>query len=238
MPVAIIDARTSDECERALLLRGFRVVRTAPSKRLGEAVCAHPDMLMFAYNNKIITSVDYCDEAPYLFTDIRELSKEASISFTDVNQEPTYPRDVCFNALVAGDKMFCRKDSIAPALLTLADAEGLRVIDVKQGYPACTVLLLDEHHAISADKGMARALCTEGIEVTEISNGDILLPPHEYGFIGGAAGVYKDTVYFIGDVSTHRDSGKILSACEKANKRVVSLSGDMLLDLGRILFID
>ena len=85
---------------------------------------------------------------------------------------------------------------------------------------------------------MSEALKREGIEVCEIENGGILLPPHEYGFIGGAAGVYRNTVYFLGDVKKHKSAQKILDTCERAGFEAVSLSGEELADLGRIIFID
>lgn len=237
MPIAIVDARISAECQRGLMLHGFSVIKTAPSKRLGEAVCAHPDMLMLVYKNRIITSAAYCDEAPYVFTDIREACPSIEIEFVDEEQRPDYPHDAIFNALICKKRMFCRAQTVAMALKSLAVREGLKLIPVKQGYPACTVLMLNEESAITADRGMSRALRSEGIEVTEISDGDILLPPHKYGFIGGAAGVYGNKVFFLGSLDTHRDCEIIKDACKRAGLMPVSLSGEPLADLGRILFI-
>ena len=71
-----------------------------------------------------------------------------------------------------------------------------------------------------------------------IENGDISLPPYEYGFIGGAAGVYKNEVYFLGDISLHRSAKKICDAIRAEGFEPVSLSSEPLSDLGRILFID
>lgn len=238
MPIAIVDERISEKCERALLIRGFKLIKTAPSTRLSAAVCAHPDMLMLVYKNRIITSTDYCDEAPYVFTDIRDALPNVTIEFTDVTQSPLYPNDAAFNALIVGEEMFCRTESIAPALIRLAKREGLKVVKVKQGYPACTTLVLGENSAVTADPGMAKTLRGEGFSVTEIENGDILLPPHEYGFIGGASGVYRDSVYFLGDINTHRCADKIKAACEAAGFKPISLSDEPLADLGRIIFID
>ena len=69
-------------------------------------------------------------------------------------------------------------------------------------------------------------------------SGDILLPPHEYGFIGGAAGVFRDNVYFIGSIERHRDFHKIDAAIRAEGYTPVSLSDGPLTDLGRIIFID
>ena len=119
-----------------------------------------------------------------------------------------------------------------------AKAAGLEINNTKQGYPACTTLALSNSSAISADEGMARVLSQNGINVTLINNGDISLPPYEYGFIGGASGVYRDKLYFIGDYKLHRDAEKIENSIKEVNLTPLSLGAFPLLDLGRIIFID
>ena len=114
---------------------------------------------------------------------------------------------------------------------------GLTSVNVKQGYPACTALAFG-NSAITADRGMMAALTSREIKTTLISTADISLPPYEYGFIGGAAGVYKNEVYFLGDVHAHRDSEVIRQAITEAGYLPVSLSDEPLADLGRIIFID
>ena len=84
---------------------------------------------------------------------------------------------------------------------------------------------------------MAKALCAEGIGVSVIQNGAIQLPPYEYGFIGGAAGVADGCVYFLGDPMEHPSGKEILSAVEESGLRAVSLMDGPLLDLGRIIFV-
>ena len=237
MAIAIVDERISDKCERALLLRGFTVVKTKACSSLSPAVCAHPDMLMFVHKNNIISSADYCDSAPYVFSDLREYGEDVSITFTDDKFESTYPRDAIFNALAIGERLFAKTDTVSKSVLELADKNHLKVIKVSQGYPACTVLPIGENAAITSDNGMAKAMQKEGISVTLIENGDIALPPHDYGFIGGACGVFKDTVYFIGNLELHKDKDKIKEAIAKAGKSIVSLSDEPLADLGRIIFI-
>lgn len=238
MAIAIVDCRISEKCERALMLRGFTVIKTPPSRGLGVAVASHPDMLMFKCGDEIITSADYCDEAAYVFSDIREYCPSVRISFTDDVFEPEYPRDAIFNALVCGERIFCRTASVSRAVLECAKARGLQVVDVKQGYPACTVLCLSGEVCVTADEGMARALEECGVRVYRIENGDVALPPYEYGFIGGAAGVYNGKAYFLGDLDTHRSKNAIKDACEAAKVAPVSLSDEPLADLGRIIFID
>ena len=237
MICALVDERIDKESEVALLKRGFRVIRLPASNSLGAAVASHPDMLLFYYKNRIISSAEYCDRAPYVFSDIRELLPSVNITLTSDSFHKDYPRDAIFNALPIGKHLFCKADSVSRALLDYAAEAGLRVVHTRQGYPACTTLAFG-NSAITADAGMARALTERGIKVTLISPGGIELPPYEYGFIGGAAGVYGNTVYFIGNLDTHPDAARIRSAIEAEGFSIASLSDGPLRDLGRIIFVD
>jgi hypothetical protein len=78
----------------------------------------------------------------------------------------------------------------------------------------------------------------EGISVTLIDDGGVILPPYEYGFIGGAAGVFKGTVYFLGDIDTHPSADAVKRAISMAGMNYESLSDEPLLDLGRIVFYE
>ena len=149
-----------------------------------------------------------------------------------------YPRDVGLNALRMGNKLFLRRASASEALLAAAERTGIEIVDVKQGYPACTVLKLSDSAAITADRGMAATLEKHGIRVTLIDSGDVSLPPYEYGFIGGAGEADGGKLFFFGDVKTHRDADKIIAAAEAEGLRIVPLSTGVLRDLGGILFTE
>ena len=141
------------------------------------------------------------------------------------------------NALVMGDKLFARKDSLSHSIKELCDRYSLTQIPTKQGYPACTVLKLSENAAITADEGMAKLLSRYGIRVTLIRAGHISLPPHEYGFIGGACARYEGTIYFFGSLESHPDKEIIETAIRCEGLTAVSLSDEPLTDVGGCIFI-
>ena len=236
MTLALVDNRISDECERALMIRGFRVIRMPASKNLPTPMASHPDMLVFYHKGHLISTADYGEEAEYVFSDVR-YDCDISMKFVGSMHGKKYPADAIFNALVIGNKIFCKTDSIDPAVLEYAKSAGLLPIHVNQGYPACTVLALSAEHAITADRGMAAAMQKEGIKVTLIDDGDISLPPYEYGFIGGAAGAYGDKVYFLGNARLHKSYPLIEKAIADAGMSAVFLAPTPLADLGRIIFI-
>ena len=240
MKIAIVDSRISPEAERKLMLLGYHVMTLPPFSRLSEAVASHPDMLIARLGEELISYADYCEEASYVFSDLSLFMRGTGTRFTFTADEvdKVYPKDVGLNALRMGNKLFCRAASVSKTLLDAAEKRGVEVVDVKQGYPACTVLKLSDSAAITADRGMARTLEKHGIRVTLIEQGDVSLPPHEYGFLGGAGALDGDRLFFLGDPKTHRDGERIIAAAEAEGLRVIPLATGALCDLGGIIFIE
>ena len=232
--ITIVDERISEKMKRRLQF--FTEVITLPkSCDLGDAVCSHPDMLMFTHKNRIITNADYCEAHPWIFSDIREYAN-CEFTVTSEKFEKKYPHDAIFNALVVDNYIFYKEDSVSYAVKEYAMKVGLTPVGVNQGYPACTTLAFAKS-AITADPGMAKALSSVGIKVTLIRNGDISLPPYEYGFIGGASGVDGERVYFYGDPAAHPSGDEIRCFIEDGGGEVIPLSDGPLCDFGKILFI-
>ena len=236
MKTVIVDERISDACERALLIRGFRVLKLSRDSRLGDAVCSHPDTVLFKCEDHIITTAEYCDDAAYFFSDLREYCPEVKISFSADERGKEYPRDCVMNALVIGNKIFAKSDTLSDKIKEFAIERGMKICHTRQGYPACTTLALGDF-AITADRGMAKALESEGIEVTLIREGGITLVGCEYGFIGGASGVCGDKVYFIGDIASHPDGEIICDVLRRRGFEPISLSTEPLTDCGGLIFI-
>ena len=238
MTVALVDERIDSAARSALEARGYHTIAMPKCRRLSEAVASHPDMLTLHLGDTLLTEGGYLSEARGIFDEIVRLVPRLKVEAITEKFAPEYPSDCLLNALPIGDMLFCRERSLSRDATELARVREMEIINVNQGYPACTVLALGKSHAITADRGMARAMQKVGIEVLLIEDGGIELPPHEYGFIGGAAGVHGDKVYFIGDLLSHPCGGAIAEFCRSAGLEPISLGGGRLRDLGRIIFID
>lgn len=232
--ILIVDNRIDSVSVRALLKDGHCLIKLPKDRSLPDSVASHPDTVMFCSGREIITTADYCDEAAYIFSDLRELAPDVRISFTAETRGRSYPKDCIMNALVIGKDIFCKADTVSEGIKDFAARLGLKIINVKQGYPACSVLHFG-NSAITSDEGLARVMSERGIKVTLISSGHISLPPYEYGFIGGAGGVVGRKVYFFGDINTHPDCERICSAIRDEGYIPVSLSDGELSDLGGII---
>lgn len=235
--IAIVDTRMPDAYQRRLMMHGWQVIALPPCPRLGDAIASHPDMLIASVGGEMVTSADYCEVAGCAISEIYD-NLHVKFHFTSDIHGKDYPADVLFNSLTLGDKLYGRLDSLSPYLLKLARDKGLTPVNVRQGYPACTVLKLSENAVITADEGAARVLRADGVRVYVIERGGVSLPPYEYGFIGGAAGRFGSTVYFIGNPATHPSWNEIKSALDKEGLSFVALGDGPLLDLGGIIFAE
>ena len=231
MAFAIVDFRMPDNIKNALENEGFSVLSMPPFLRLSEPVSSHPDMLMLLHGSTVYTYKEYRQIAKREF-DILE-KNGIQIICEDMTPSPDYPKDIAFNCFFLGDKAFGRADSLAPCVHKIAD----RLINVRQGYSACSTVVLDSSHIITEDKSIADAAEREGVSICLIDRGGVALSPYEYGFIGGASGVFGKTVYFTGSIEAHTCYERIKNFITEAGMRALSLSNALLYDFGKILFV-
>ena len=233
---AITDCRIPPEMERRLRLLGFDILTLPPSPTLPEAVASHTDMLLLPLGDEYISVADYCEVAPHIFTDLcLMLSGRAKLYFTSDRLGCEYPEDAKLNALRMGDRLFIKSDTASPYVIEKARSMGLKIVPIKQGYPACTTLPLGEGAAITSDGGMARALMREGIDAILVEQSEkILLPPYKNGFIGGAAASLGKKIYFFGNIETLPYCDTLKKSADRLGLELISLdeNADCLFDLG------
>ncbi len=239
MKIALVDKTVGFIIKTRLKSLGFEVVPLPESKNITDSVATHPDIAIFKHDNTVIVNKEYAEaDARHVFNRLKRLNGRINIIKSDEVPKSPYPQDTIYNALVIGKKLFARAKSVSHDVLSYAKERGLKIVEVNQGYPACTVLKLTDSAAITADKGMAKALQAEGIEVTLINGDGILLPPYDCGFIGGAATSYDGCVYFLGNPRWHPSYKDIMNAIKRSGLHTVFLSPLRLRDKGGIIFFD
>ena len=92
---------------------------------------------------------------------------------SDALMGAAYPADVPFNVFCAAGRLFGRLKSVSPDVLAAARERGYGPVDVKQGYAACSTLVLSESALVTADRGIADAAERLGAEVLRISPGEV-----------------------------------------------------------------
>ena len=179
---------------------GLNVVLLPPDPSLPEPVSCHADMLMFGN----ILQKDY-------YKRNKELFGGYDIVLAEEKFGKEYPKDVLLNAFAVGDTLFGRLESVSVKI----KEQYPKAVNLRQGYAKCSTLLFG-NNAITADKGIGSVLTEHGLNVLIITSGHIALPGYDYGFIGGASFVYKNIVYFFGDLEKHPDCVKICNFIEDA----------------------
>ena len=224
-----IPEKTADEISG---LTGCRTFALPGYGVLPESVRRHPDMLVFSYGGGIVTDKEYYSENKTLFDEISEASgKRIVLSEKDLGGE--YPYDVRFNAFEINGTLFGRLASLSDRISDLFDNK----VNVNQGYAKCSTAILPDSALITADRGIANAAVSNGIDALCVSPGGIILPGYDTGFIGGASFSYGDTLYFFGDIGTHPDHAEILMFADKHNCAVKSLLKGELFDFGGAVII-
>lgn len=134
-----------------------------------------------------------------------------------------YPNDIGLNFIVAGECLYGKIGFCDEVLL--CELSEYKKCDCKQGYCKCSVLIVDKNAFITDDKSIFDIASKNGVDCLLISKGDVTLPGHEYGFIGGAsAKISKDEILFFGDITKHKDYKKIAEFISKHGCKIISLN--------------
>ena len=191
---------------------GLVVISTAADRRLPGPVQFHPDLQVCPFPNKQMFVLKNSFLAPLL--------ARSGFSVRETVRAPgnTYPKDVLCGGLVWNSYLVGNPRGVDPAIQEAAQKQGLQFLPVGQGYCACSVALVDANHAITADRGLERALKAKGFEVLLIRPGFIELPGYDTG-----------------ELSSHPDGELIRAFLKSQGISAVELRKGPLLDVGGIL---
>ena len=230
MKYVFCDCRIPLEMREKLRAEGFSVLPVQKSEALSPPVCAHTDLSVVKIGERLLVREEVAEWYPFL----RE-TKGVSISAEAL--VPRYPEETKFCAKAVGRTLYHGR-AVAQDVRQVAREEGLSCVEVKQGYVACNLLVLDECHAITSDRALARALNQNGVDVLLIREGHVTLSPYPYGFIGGASGVFEGNVYFLGDIMKHPDGERMLEYIHALSLKVICLGEGELFDGGGLVFFE
>jgi len=208
----------------------LEVLPLKPYKRLSAPVSAHADMLICVIGNRAFSYVDYIEENKEIFDCLEKSGYE--IVKCAPPTSPNYPNDIGLNVAVVGKRLFCNVKSTAEEIKSYAREKGYELVDVKQGYAACTTLILDEYNVITGDPSIKKAMESKGINVLFIKEESILLHGYNQGFIGGASLVANGTVYFFGDAEELKEYKKISALISSLKMKIFSISSGEVVDFG------
>lgn len=214
---------------------GCKVIILPPCPALPRPLASHADLLICHMGDRIYTFRDYYQTAAAELDHIAAAGG-CSISFLEAAPGDSYPQDVPLCIRQVG-RYVISNPRTAPELCRTATAAGLIPIYTRQGYTACSALAVG-NGVMTADSGIKKAAEAAGLAVLEITQGGILLPGYDYGFIGGTCGVCPERgeVWFAGDPLTHPNGAEITDFIEHHGYRAVPLADGPLFDCGGMFF--
>ena len=192
--IIIGDIGFSEYFEEALVINS--------NEKLPSPVSTHVDM-----NLCVIDDVVFLPKENH----IADLFLEHGYKVVIINEElgNEYPYDVPLNCRCVGNTVILNRKTVSKEILDYCENTHKKIIDVPQGYAACSCACLNETAFITADKGIYDSLIKNSLSPLLIREGYIKIDEYDYGFIGGASGFCGDTLCFFGDITKHPDYEKI-----------------------------
>lgn len=225
----IISPLMPEKCRQALTAIGFELVNAAPLGGVQHGLKYHPDMqLADAGDGVWVCAPEVFDYYKPHFdgTGLRLICGEST-------PQHNYPSDIAYNVAVVGRfavHNFRHTDSV------YLENSHFERISVSQGYSKCSLCIVNDSAAITADRGICDALSEHGVDVLLIRQGFVELSGYDYGFIGGASGLIDDGLLaFCGNLDLHPDGETIKKFCAAHGVQTLSLGSRELVDVGTII---
>lgn len=224
-------AENAVEVIAALEREGIEVIGVQPLMALPRPVSTHSDLQLLHLGGGNILAVK---EAKYLKTQLTKFGFTVRKNSTSIGWE--YPKDISLNFLLLNNCCFGMLSIMPLQLENHCKNTGLQVVHSKQGYARCSVAVVAQNAAITADTTLCRLLTAAQIDTLLVGSGDILLPGYDTGFIGGCCGLLsKDRLAFTGSLTHYKYGPQVLEFLDKHSVTPLYLTDGKLLDIGGIL---
>lgn len=228
----IIDGRVNQEVLDSLKKLNLKIIKTTKCKDVEDSISYHPDIVIhpISHNTFVV--------APNVFDYYDDKLSPLGIKLIKGEKflECKYPLDIAYNVgriYGAAIHNFKHTDKVLKFYLK---KQGLKLIDINQGYTKCSMSIVNQNSIITADSVIYKKLTDFGYRVLLISPGNIDLKNQKYGFIGGSTGnLSKDTMLFSGVLKSHPDEEKIKKFIFENNSKIKYLSKENIMDIGTII---
>lgn len=216
----------------ALRDKGYELIEIAGTDKVYNTISSHSDIYLCKICGELIV-------APVQLPLLQEKLLKHGIGYMLGVSDPgsQYPENVRYNAAQIGRRLIHNTKHSDPAVLLAAKEHGLELIDVKQGYTKCSLVVVDEDSAITSDMGLSAVLKKHGLDILTTTQGHVRLEGFPYGFLGGASGRVGNEIIFNGDLSVHPDFQAIKEFIQKRGLEAVWFEEYPIEDIGSIIHI-
>jgi hypothetical protein len=223
----VVDWRTPFEAKQKLRALG-EVMEFKTSGICYEAIAGHPDIFFFQYPHGIIMAPNTPEEYKAKLAQHGIKASEGGLAVGK-----SYPQTAHYNALHTA---FGLLHNPLYSDLSLTKI-GLPVIECKQGYVRCTTLQVGKFF-FTSDAGIKNVLCRLTPHVLFTDPQNIKLTGFKNGFLGGAAGIYRNKVYICGNTRYLLNAKEFIAVINDEGYEVVELYDGPIIDIGGIFFME
>ena len=225
----IIGEKYADFLSLPLKSLGISPIIVHNSPFVDERLSGHADMSVLHIKGESIVLAAHLRDTDFA-ANLTELG--AKISYQTDLQGSKYPKDAGLNVCIVGDKLFYFPKSADNEIVSILTS-AYHPISVKQGYTRCSICVVNDNALITADRGVADACNTHGIDCLLIEPGYVELQGYEYGFIGGAAfKISDDKLAFTGVLDNHPSKAAILGFLHNHGITPIFLTDLPIFDIG------
>ncbi len=225
-PLVITDKRLPLPAKNALKTIG-QLTLLQTNELVYKPISGHPDIFMCQAAEGTVFAPGLPET---LLTEIK--STEPNFFPGEQNPGKAYPESARFNAVVTPEFIIHNLKMTDPAIFNAFP--GRKQIHVNQGYTRCNLLVLDDSHFITSDRGIEKVLRKEGKIVLYVDPATIKLKGQKYGFFGGCCGICNNDVLIAGSLKYHPQGDTIRDFIDETDMIIKELYDGPLVDVGGI----
>ena len=234
MKYLLIDERMRDVEKQTLKNLGYELMEIKKSTNVYPEISSHVDFFACKVKDKIVVEKHIYDILKNKFK--RKIIKG------DSTVQNVYPNDINYNVCIVGNKAIHNFKYTDSKIISELNKNNFELINVKQGYSNCSIVVIDENSIILSDKGLYNSLKNRGIDMLfldYIHNIKLLNENGEYsqknGFIGGAVSRIGDNIVVFGDLDKIDYDGKIKGFIKKRNLNIIDFKRLDVIDYGGVI---
>ena len=220
----LIGKRYQDKLAQSLAAQWIDAFWIPDNPAVDTRLAGHADLSVFVSGRKAVVAqgiypyiVNYLTNVGFQVTMAREQGKQ-------------YPMDAGLCLCDTGKYLIYNPKTADPAAVAISAS---RPVCVSQGYTKCAACIVNEQSIITSDASVSRAAKNAGMDVLEITPGNIALDGFDYGFIGGASfKINNNVIAFTGTLDAHPDKEQILCFVAKHGLEPVFLTQEPIFDIG------
>ncbi len=229
--LAIIDSRAPSEAIVNLKKHAAAVFQFASDGITFNSISGHPDIFIYQDESSLVIAPN----APLALFEFLDEHNAAYI-LGEKNVGESFENSVLYNCISTADYLF-HKSGFTDASIIKVNG-GKEFINLPQAYTRCSLTHLGSNRYITSDKGIEKKLLAKELDCFYFSPEEISIIGHQHGFLGGTNGLYRNKLFFIGNINLHKQGKALRNYIENCGIEIVSLADSLLYDGGGILFID